>query len=509
MAVTVDTESEFPDELVSEWILNRIFNNAIYLDAFAGVNDQRWFGEKNEVGTLICVVVASYRKHGVPPTRDAVVGNLRYLDEKEVLGFDLQQITQTFDRITSNKIDVDDETVREAMELFVKKSGMYNAMQDFFRSQTGIDDRRRKVTFADTYAAISKFNDFKMDDNTGMDALTDEALEEEYAYLTTANEKLETGIEYLDKVTNGGILRNKFLGTIAAGANVGKSLCAAHLAYKSLCMDRTVMIATLEMSEKVYSRRILAQISGCNIDLLGVQIKEVRRNVDAFRKAHPNARLIIKEFAPSSTSTSQIESFIDDLEKKGTKIDVLFVDYLNLLKPNHSNKTDQQFQKVQQVCEELRALTYTHDFPCWTMTQTNRASMIDVSPKLSDIAQSMGAACTSDLVVTLYTTSDEEGEGVINMTITKSRLGSKNYVPHRFIIDQDTLALIDDGDSGHGDGGVGAVKDALASWSAKKDGQHANENVPTETKALPTPPTPQGTSSPTLSALDRDFNDLF
>ena len=32
----------------------------------------------------------------------------------------------------------------------------------------------------------------------------------------------------------------------------------------------------------------------------------------------------------------------------------------------------------------------------------------------------------------------------VNMTVIKSRLGSKHYVPRRFLIDKNTLALIDE-----------------------------------------------------------------
>lgn len=518
MAVTVDTESEFTDEQVSEWILYTIFHDSTALSTMTDVNDFNWYGDY-EIGTLIGIIVSSYKKHKKPPTKDMVLANLKYLCEQNRIDCEYESISHRFISIISNPIDIDDDVKKEAIELFVKKSGMYQSMQDFFASQTGVDERKKKVTFETTYQKIVQFNDFQLDNDMGLDALSDDGLGAEYNYLTTTEERVPTGIEFLDKATNGGILRNKFLATIVAGANVGKSLCAVHLAAEALKQDKTVLIISLEMSELVYSRRMIAQLSGCNIDLLGVQIKDVKRNMMEFRKKHPNARLLIKEFPPSSTTVSKIEGYIDNLEKKGIKIDILFVDYLNLLKPNHSNRNDQQHQKIQQVSEELRSLTYTHDFPCWTMTQTQREAMIDVSPKLNNISQSMGAACTSDLVISLYTTSDEEGEGVVNMTVIKSRLGSKHYVPRRFLIDKNTLALIDDGDSSAHDDITDSVQkiidtnknnDATANNlfepSPTIEQHHSSFNGTPLTVAQPNS---ISTTTPSLSSLDADFDNLF
>lgn len=329
----IDKEREFTDEQVAEWILNRITHDVSMLDTFSAINNARWYSNEI-VGTLISVVIASYKKHGVIPTQDAVFGNLKYLIQSGKIELDFGDLCSTYGRIVNSSINVDPDTVTESIELFVQDSGLYRAVEDYTESRLLGDRGRKKLKFSDTLAQIHKFEDFRIDTDLGLDYFSDEGQESHWNFLTNPQAKLPTGIEWMDKITSGGIYRNgHFLGVIVAAPNVGKSIILSNLAFNFLMQDLNVLIISLEMSQNVYARRITSLVADACIDTLSYYVDDAKANIEKFKNDHPNAKLIIKEWPSAGATPNTIDAYIETLIQKDLKPDVIILDYLNLLKP--------------------------------------------------------------------------------------------------------------------------------------------------------------------------------
>lgn len=504
----IDKEREFTDEQVSEWILHRIFHDVSVLDTFSDINNYRWYANEI-VGTLIGVVIASYRKHGVIPTQEAVIGNLKYLISTGKIEANLGELTATFNRIVNTPINVDDDTVTEAIELFVQDSGLYRAVEDYTESRLIGDRGKKKLNFSDTLAQIHKFEDFKIDTDIGLDYFSDEGQSIHWNFLTNPEAKLATGIEWIDKVTSGGIYRDgHFLGVIVAAPNVGKSIILANLAYNFLLQDLRVLIISLEMSENVYGRRITSLVANSCIDTLNFCAEDAKKNIAAFKEEHPHAKLIIKEYPTGGATPNVIDAFIETLTQKDLRPDVIILDYLNLLKPsNHHHYAEKQYIQVGYITKEVRGLSTKHRIPIFSATQSNRSGYENTETSLANISQSTAVAEDADFVVGAYRFDEDMINGILRLNVIKSRLGGKNYPPHQYQIDKDTLFLIDKGDSTlEVDEGMDINEIIRGSKKAKKD-KNAEANENNSTRNAPIVEDNRTTMSRPLTALESELDD--
>ena len=444
----IDREREFTDERVAEWVLNRIVHDISFLDSLSAVNNPRWYSNET-VGTLISVVVASYKKHGTIPTQEAVSANLEYLVGAGKVEGDLKELVSEFGRIANTRIDVDPDTVKDAIELFVQDSGLYRAVEDYSESRLLGGRGARKLKFSDTLAQIHRFEDFRIDADMGLDYFSEDGQESHWDFLTNPRAKLPTGIEWIDKITSGGIYRDgHFLGVIVAAPNVGKSIILSNMAYNFLLQDLSVLIISLEMSQNVYARRITSLVAQTCIDTLGYEAEDARANIARFEAEHPNAKLVIKEWPSAGATPNTIDAYLETLVQKGSKPDVIILDYLNLLRPSNCHFTgDKQYIQVGHITKEVRGISTKYEIQIFSATQSNRAGYENAETSLTNISQSTAVAEDADFILGAYRYDEDLLEGTLRMKVIKSRLGGKDYPPHQYQIDKDTLCLIDKGDS--------------------------------------------------------------
>ena len=98
-----------------------------------------------------------------------------------------------------------------------------------------------------------------------------------------------------------------------------------------------------------YERSILAK----NIEVIKFKGFSLP-NYKAYKITIPHGKVIrlLKEFK----------------EKQGFEPDVIIVDYLELMKPNHKNKTGQKHEELRTVAEELRDIGLENDIPIISAT---------------------------------------------------------------------------------------------------------------------------------------------
>ena len=450
MATNIENETEFTDELVSEWILHGIFNNSTYLESISKVNNEHWYSDA-DIGVLISIVINYYKRHHEVPTIEAVAGNIEFLAERGRIKTPTVELIRKFTDIVTKHIDVDDKTIEYSMELFVKKSGMFQTLTDYISAKSDVSKKKSKVTFDSTYNEIAKFYDFRLDNDIGLDYFNQ--FDKQLDYLMKPDSRLKTGIDAIDTWSNGGIpSAGNCLCAFQAGTNVGKTLFLGNVAYNMLKQDKCVVIVTMEISALGYGRRLSALLSGCNVDCLAAYHEEMEGNIKKFKEEHPSAQLIIKEYPMHGTTTSDIDTYIENLKHDGINPDLVIVDYLNLLTPSFCSKNEQQWIKVAIVSEQLRAISKKYEIPIFTATQSSRSSLMDQETKLADMSQSLGLAVAADLILGLYCFTEEAN--VVHMNCIKNRFGSKNYVSRMYRIDQNTLEPIDIGDASSDDNEV-------------------------------------------------------
>ena len=298
-------------------------------------------------------------------------------------------------------------------------------------------------------------------------------MEEHIDYLTNPAARIASGWNCLDEITHGGFFKDgKFLGVFMAQAGLGKSNILANLGYNFLRQNLKVAVISMEMSQNVYLRRFDSLISKIDIDSLGLSsmVGQLKEKITKFYKFdYPGARLNVKEFAPNSKSSKNIEQYVEELVvAKGWKPDVLIIDYLNLLKPNaSSSRADTtMYEDGKVVSEELRAMSYHLQIPVLTAVQCNSSGFNTADIGMQNIAESRGIAHTADFIAGLYQTEDEQMDGVFHMKILKSRLGDKANL--KFEFDKHTMEFKDINDVIDSDSAKETVANSTGSNLVKK-----------------------------------------
>jgi replicative DNA helicase len=426
--------SDFTDAFIEKIILNKVYTEKQYTLFFEGIFDKRWF-EDDRIAAIINLIILYNKKYCNVPKLNILNEIIKKYCEKS--SKEISEYTEILLECLNLKIDVDDAAIKANIEFYVKNKGVYYTILD------GIEDLEKTKDVSKCIEKFEKINNITFDNDVGFDYFNQ--LDEHINYLINPDAKLPMGIHWLDEVTCGGLLKDgRCLAVFMAQPGLGKSLMLANLAYRWLKQDKTVVIISCEMSKDVYGRRIDALISNDNIDELHLTYKESFSKIRHFKAEHPDAKLFIKEYPPTSIKTNDIKLYIDSLISKGIKPDAIVIDYLNLVLPNYSIEGGGSYFNILQVSQNFRALSYLYNCPVITATQTNGEGINNANVGLEHISESKGTGHTGDFICALYQLADDIDAGIINGKILKNRLGGKHGKVHAFRLNEKTLMLEDE-----------------------------------------------------------------
>lgn len=189
------------------------------------------------------------------------------------------------------------------------------------------------------------------------------------------NGQIATGWETVDKKLFGGMNRGE-LNIFAGGSGAGKSLFLANLGVNWALQGLNVVYLTLELSEELVSMRVDSMITEIPTRNVFKQIDEVEMRVKVVGK---KAGTFQVKYLPSGKTANDVRSYLKEYEiKLGRKVDVLLVDYLDLLMPiSRKISAENLFIKDKFVSEELRNLAVEKNCVLVTAAQLNRCLSVD------------------------------------------------------------------------------------------------------------------------------------
>ena len=225
---------------------------------------------------------------------------------------------------------------------------------------------------------------------------------------------LSTGLIDLDKKLGG--LNPSDLIIIAGRPSMGKTALATNIAFniakqninadeitkKSESPLGTVVgFFSLEMSSSQLASRILSEASKVPSDQIRrgeMTENEFRRFVEAAQQLE-SCTLYIDDTAalPISTLTARARRL-----KRTYGLDVLIVDYLQLVRPASSK--DNRVNEISEITQGLKAIAKELDIPVIALSQLSRQveSREDKRPQLSDLRESGSIEQDADIVMFVY-----------------------------------------------------------------------------------------------------------
>lgn len=232
---------------------------------------------------------------------------------------------------------------------------------------------------------------------------------------------LKTGYKIIDNALSG--LQPQELIIIAARPSVGKTSLALNITYNiALKEEKTVLFFSFEMGKEILVERLLA--IGAKINLF---------NIRRGRFAHPDDSINLMEAAQNLTKANilidtddntvmdiraKIFSQQSKFKKIGKNVDLVVIDYLQLIKPSDPKMPREQ--QIAYISRSLKAIARDLGVPVIALSQLNREiekrekpgvkKEKRIPPRLSDLRESGAIEQDADVVMFIDKISDEDKE---------------------------------------------------------------------------------------------------
>ena len=236
------------------------------------------------------------------------------------------------------------------------------------------------------------------------------------------NGQISTGWPGLDRKLFGGMNRGE-LNIFAGGSGAGKSLFLANLGVNWALQGLNVVYLTLELSEELVSMRIDAMLTGIATKEIFRDIDDVEMKVKIIGKKSGAMQI---KYMPSGKTCNDLRAYLKEFEiKTSRKVDVLLVDYLDLLMPISKKISPADlFIKDKYVSEELRNLAVERQCILVTASQLNRGAVEEVEFDHSHISGGLSKIQTADNVFGIFTSRAMRERGRYQIQLMKTRSSS-------------------------------------------------------------------------------------
>ena len=240
--------------------------------------------------------------------------------------------------------------------------------------------------------------------------------------LKDKNGQVSTGWETMDRKLFGGFNRGE-LNIFAGGSGAGKSLFLANLGVNWALQGLNVVYLTLELSEQLVSMRIDSMVTGVSTRNIFRELDDVEMKVKMIGKKSGMMQI---KYMPSGKTTNDIRAYLKEYEIKiDKKVDVLLVDYLDLLMPiGKKISAENLFVKDKYVSEELRNLAMELQCVFVTAAQLNRGAVEEVEFDHSHISGGLSKIQTADNVFGIFTSRAMRERGRYQLQLMKTRSSS-------------------------------------------------------------------------------------
>ena len=283
------------------------------------------------------------------------------------------------------------------------------------------------------------------------------------------NGQVSTGWPALDKKLFGGFNRGE-LNIFAGGSGSGKSLFMANMGVNWALQGLNVMYLTFELSEALVSMRVDAMTTEIasrdifkSIDDVEMKVKMIGKKSGAFQV----------KYMPTGKNANDVRAYLKEYEiKTGKKVDVLLIDYLDLMHPiGQKISAENLFVKDKYVSEELRNLAMELNTIFVTASQLNRSSVEEIEFDHSHISGGISKINTADNLIGIFTSRAMRERGRYQIQLMKTRSSSGVGMKVDLGFDVDTLRIFDIGeDEEQGTASAGGASSSSIVANLKRGG---------------------------------------
>jgi hypothetical protein len=203
--------------------------------------------------------------------------------------------------------------------------------------------------------------------------------------------------------------------------NSGKSMALVHLGAAALKQGLNVVYYSLELGDQVIGSRFDSCLTGFPLSNLGDYKEHILDTVKDIK-----GKLIIKEYPTKSATTNTIKHHLEKLQRKDIKIDMVIVDYGDLLRPVSAQK--EKRNELESIYEELRGLSQEFNCCLWTASQSNRSGLNAEIVTLESISEAFNKCFVADFICTISRTVKDKNTNEGRIFVAKNRNGPDGLI---------------------------------------------------------------------------------
>ncbi len=266
--------------------------------------------------------------------------------------------------------------------------------------------------------------------------------------LRIRNERLTgitTGLIDLDAMLGG--WQKSDLAILAARTSHGKTAFMCHAALSAAMVGHKVAICTLEMGRQQIGNRLLANRAHINLQVLHRPGMSLDTYAAVTHAAMDISNLPIMIDDSTGITMEQLRAKVRQLKIK-QQVDVLFIDYLQLISSKRSR--DSRQVEIAEISRGLKLLAKELSIPVIALSQVSREceKREDKRPILSDLRESGAIEQDADVVIFLYRDEvynrQSEFAGIAELLVRKHRNGPTGDIQAVFRHESASFANLSD-----------------------------------------------------------------
>lgn len=409
--VHYEFDNAFQKKILALSVRDTAFNRSI-----DGLIKPEYF-ENTVQATLASLATEFFSKYKVSPTKDAFVNVVKDAIKRKLIRSDMkEEVGQALVAIYKANL-TDGEYVADQVAEFARHQAMARAALDFI-------DLIEKRQFDKAAEVVKKASEVgKASEEASYDYFeeNEHRAEERKAEIadTSLRRGISTGIKALDKELYHNGWGRKELVVFMAGPKMGKSTALGDFAKFGALGGYNVLYVTLEVSKRIVSERLDANLANIIVNQVRDSPNEVYVKIKAIEASNKLGKLIIEERPTGSMTPNELNRIIQKHKGNGLIFDMICVDYADIMAPNIRTQDIQENSK--NIYIELRAIAQRENVAMLTATQTNREGAKSTVSRMEHVAEDFNKVRIADLLISINKSEDEKNRGVARLFFAASR----------------------------------------------------------------------------------------
>lgn len=309
--------------------------------------------------------------------------------------------------------EVDDASLRHAVDKFTKREYLAKAAH-YIATNLSEDDLDASVA----HDLVQRALDIGQGVNSAVMDLAESGVPGEVDDRSAIS---SLGISReLDRSLGGGVASGELLVFLAPPAR-GKTSYLCAVGARAAAQGRRVLHVTLEIPSLRVARRYDSVLTGLSRNEMIDRPKSVLAGRKQVERAEGFVK--IKDWSYTNVCPNDIKSLVQRMRSRGEEVDMVVVDYLELMLPNPVLGYGRREQRhlFGQLGKDIRAMAVALDMPVITAWQINRAGANIDTIGTEHVSECWDIIKHADIILGLNQSEEEQRNNVMRVEVLKQR----------------------------------------------------------------------------------------